>query len=150
MREVVFYEKPGIKVIDFDSVVQNTKSSKSIILMPGFSDILLYSRRFKTANIDKRSARMRSDSVKNMSAYADQNHAQVSRLLDLNIETYSVRICEANFILHKIKMVKTKKSLIFLKSENILINIKDKNGFHVFKGGLYEDTSNNGTRLAFI
>ena len=30
-------EKPGIKIIDFDSVVKNTKSSKSIILMPGFS-----------------------------------------------------------------------------------------------------------------
>ena len=30
-------KSPALKVIDFDSVVQNTKSSKSIILMPGFS-----------------------------------------------------------------------------------------------------------------
>ena len=72
-----------------------------------FSNILLHSRSFKVANIEY-----------------------------LIIETYSVRICKVNFILHKIKMVKTKKSLIFLKSENILINIKDKNRFHVFKGGL--------------
>ena len=33
---------------------------------------------------DKRSARMRSDSVKNMSAYADQNHAP--SLTDVRLE----------------------------------------------------------------
>ena len=37
-------KRPTLKVIDFDSVVQNTKSSKSIILMSAFSNILLQSR----------------------------------------------------------------------------------------------------------
>ena len=43
-----------IKVIDFDSVVQNTKSSKSIILMSAFSNILLQSRSSEATNIGYR------------------------------------------------------------------------------------------------
>ena len=35
-------------------------------------------------SVDERSARMRSDSVKNMSAYADQNHAP--SLTDVRLE----------------------------------------------------------------
>ncbi len=34
-------EKPGIKIIDFDDFVFFTTESKSIILMPGFSQKLL-------------------------------------------------------------------------------------------------------------
>ena len=45
-------KRPTLKVIDFDSVVQNTKSSKSIILMSAFSNILLQSRSSQTTNID--------------------------------------------------------------------------------------------------
>ena len=40
-----------LKVIDFDSVVQNTKSSKSIILTSAFSNILLQSRSSEATNI---------------------------------------------------------------------------------------------------
>ena len=40
-----------LKVIDFDSVVQNTKSSKSIILTSAFSNILLRSRSSEATNI---------------------------------------------------------------------------------------------------
>ena len=43
-----------LKVIDFDSVVQNTKSSKSIILMSAFSNILLQSRSSEATNIGYR------------------------------------------------------------------------------------------------
>ena len=41
----------ALKVIDFDSVVQNTKSSKSIILTSAFSNILLRSRSSEATNI---------------------------------------------------------------------------------------------------
>ena len=44
-------KRPTLKVIDFDSVVQNTKSSKSIILMSAFSNILLQSRSSEATNI---------------------------------------------------------------------------------------------------
>ena len=44
-------KRPLLKVIDFDSVVQNTKSSKSIILMSTFSNILLQSRSSEATNI---------------------------------------------------------------------------------------------------
>ena len=47
-------EKADIKIIDFDSVVQNTKSSKSIILMSTFSNILLQSRSSEATNIGYR------------------------------------------------------------------------------------------------
>ena len=43
-----------LKVIDFDSVVQNTKSSKSIILMSAFSNILLQSHSSEATNIGYR------------------------------------------------------------------------------------------------
>ena len=44
-------KRPTLKVIDFDSVVQNTKSSKSIILTSAFSNILLRSRSSEATNI---------------------------------------------------------------------------------------------------
>ena len=47
-------KRPTLKVIDFDSVVQNTKSSKSIILMSAFSNILLQSRSSEATNIGYR------------------------------------------------------------------------------------------------
>ena len=47
-------KRPTLKVIDFDSVVQNTKSSKSIILMAAFSNILLQSRSSEATNIGYR------------------------------------------------------------------------------------------------
>ena len=47
-------KRPTLKVIDFDSVVQNTKSSKSIILMSTFSNILLQSRSSEATNIGYR------------------------------------------------------------------------------------------------
>ena len=47
-------KRPTLKVIDFDSVVQNTKSSKLIILMSAFSNILLQSRSSEATNIGYR------------------------------------------------------------------------------------------------
>ena len=47
-------KRPTWKGIDFDSVVQNTKSSKSIILMSAFSNILLQSRSSEATNIGYR------------------------------------------------------------------------------------------------
>ena len=44
-------KRPTLKVIDFDSVVQNTKVSKSIIFIPGFFNVLLHSRRSETTNM---------------------------------------------------------------------------------------------------
>ena len=40
-----------MKIIDFDSVVQNTKVSKSIIFIPGFFNALLHSRCSETTNM---------------------------------------------------------------------------------------------------
>ena len=48
---------------------------------------------------DKRSARMRSDSEKNMSAYADQNHAP-------SLAAARLKICGSNF---------TEKRLYYIK-----------------------------------
>ena len=58
-------------------------------------------------SVDERSARMRSDSVKNMSAYADQNHASslaAARLelitIDELIKQASIKmLCSCIFIL---------------------------------------------------
>ena len=44
-------------------------------------------------SVDERSARMRSDSVKNMSAYADKNHAPSLAVARLEILRKVIRIC---------------------------------------------------------
>ena len=52
---------------------------------------------------DKRSAGLRSDSVKNMSAYADQNHAP--SLTDVRLEYRIVEILEVCHALHDAHLV---------------------------------------------
>ena len=47
-------KRPTRKINDFDSVAQNTKSSKSIILMSAFSNILLQSHSSEATNIGYR------------------------------------------------------------------------------------------------
>ena len=51
-RRYLMLEKSLLKIIDFDSVVKNTKSSKSIILMPGFSTTKLRSHSSQATNMD--------------------------------------------------------------------------------------------------
>ena len=47
-------------------------------------------------SVDERSARMRSDSVKNMSAYADQNHAPSLAATRLELITIDELIKQAS------------------------------------------------------
>ena len=47
-------------------------------------------------SVDERSARMRSDSVKNMSAYADQNHAPSLAAARLELITIDELIKQAS------------------------------------------------------
>lgn len=42
-----------LKVIDFDSIVKNTKVAKSIILIKGFSNFIVYSRSFEITNMEE-------------------------------------------------------------------------------------------------
>ena len=50
-------KSPLLKVIDFDSVVKNTKVAKSIILIKGFSNFIVYSRSFEITNMEELSPR---------------------------------------------------------------------------------------------
>ena len=52
------------------------------------SKVKISAWKWQVPRVDKRSARMRSDSVKNMSAYADQNHAPSLAAARLEFQEY--------------------------------------------------------------
>ena len=57
--------------------------------------------KWQVPRVDKRSARMRSDSVKNMSAYADQNHAPSFAAAQLEFSGWIVLIANWQFMLRR-------------------------------------------------
>ena len=44
----------------------------------------------------------------------------------------------------------TKKALLFYENENILLNIKNNNELYVIKWRVYENTSNNSSRITIV
>ena len=67
------------------------------------SKVKISAWKWQVPRVDKRSARMRSDSVKNMSACADQNHAP--SLTDVRLEfLLKIEIRKRNLILSLCEM----------------------------------------------